>query len=420
MFLIYKISTYLLIPIFFLILCFRIIFKKETLESLCQKIFPQETLNFKKDNCIWFHAASIGEALSIFPIINDIKKNRKNIFILITTNTLSSAKIVKQKIKIYEDIDHKFFPLDNPMIIKKFLDIWKPKLAIFVDSEIWPNFLSILKGRDIKLVLLNARITNKTLNRWKYIKSSAKIIFNYFDLCLPCSNESEENLKQIGVNKIKYIGNIKFSLDYDFRKYNRIDKIIMNQSKFWCAASIHDGEEEIILNAHLKLKEKIKNLITFIIPRHIINTQKIYQKSVSKGLNSQILNQDDVVLKNKEIIIVNSFGLLSEFFNYCNNVFIGKSIMSRFEKDGGQNPIEAAKNGCKIFYGPNVSNFTEIYKYLDELQISKKIDNDNDLVKYLTINLKSSEPKNLNNIKILNQNGNDILNKTLNELYRFI
>ena len=161
-------------------------------------------------------------------------------------------------------------------------------------------------------------------------------------------------------------------------------------------------------------------MITFIIPRHIINTQKIYKKSISKGLNSQILKKDDVVLKNREIIIVNSFGLLSEFFNYCENVFIGKSLMNKFEKDGGQNPIEAAKNGCKIFYGPNVSNFTEIYKYLDNLQISKEIKNDNDLVKYLTKNLESSEPKNFKNIKILNQNGNDILNKTLNELYRFI
>ena len=420
MFLIYKISTYLVLPIFFLILCLRIILKKETFESLHQKTFPQKSFNFKGGSCIWFHAASIGEVLSIFPIINDIKKRRENIFILITTNTLSSAKIVKQKLKNYKDIDHKFFPLDNPIIIKRFLNIWSPKLAIFVDSEIWPNFLSILKERNTKLVLLNARITNKTLNRWRYVKFSAKKIFNYFDLCLPCSNESEKNLKQIGVNKIKYIGNIKFSQDYDFKKFDRINKAIMSQSKFWCAASIHDGEDEFVLNAHLKLREKFKNLITFIIPRHIINTQKIYQKSISKGLSSQILNQDDVVFENKEIIIVNSFGLLSEFFNYCKNVFIGKSLMNKFKKDGGQNPIEAAKNGCKIFYGPNVSNFTEIYNYLDSLQISKEVRNDKDLVKYLTKNLESSEPKNFKSIEVLNQNGNDILNKTLNELYRFI
>ena len=133
MFLIYKISTYLVFPIFFLILCLRIIFKKETFKSLYQKTFPQKNFNFKIDNCIWFHAASIGEALSIFPIIDDIKKRRDNIFILITTNTLSSAKIVKQKMKNYKGIDHKFFPLDNPIIIRKFLNIWKPKLAIFVD-----------------------------------------------------------------------------------------------------------------------------------------------------------------------------------------------------------------------------------------------------------------------------------------------
>ena len=395
MFLVYKISTYLVFPIFFLILCLRIILKKETFESLYQKTFPQKNFNFKSDSCIWFHAASIGEALSIFPIINDIKKRRENTFILITTNTLSSAKIVREKMKNYEDIDHKFFPLDNPIIIRRFLNIWKPKLAIFIDSEIWPNFLSILKEKNTKLVLLNARITNKTLNRWKHVQFSAKKIFNYFDLCLPCSNESEKNLKQIGVNKIKYIGNIKFSQDYDFKKFDRINKTIMSKSKFWCAASIHDGEDEFVLNAHLKLREKFKNLITFIIPRHIINTQKIYQKSISKGLSSQILSQDDVVFENKEIIIVNSFGLLPEFFNYCKNVFIGKSLINKFKKDGGQNPIEAAKNGCKIFYGPNISNFTEIYNYLDSLQISQEVKNEADLVKYLTKNLESSDQKTL-------------------------
>ena len=420
MFLIYKISTYLLFPIFFLILCLRVIFKKETFESLYQKTFPQNAVKTKKDNLIWFHAASIGEVLSIFPIIKDMKIKRKNTFILITTNTLSSAKIVLQKIKNDEDIDHKFFPLDNPVIIKRFLNIWKPKLAIFVDSEIWPNFLSILKQKNIKLILLNARITTKTLNRWKYFKSSAKIIFNYFDLCLPCSNESENNLKQIGANKINYIGNLKFSQDYEFKKYNRISKTIVDQSRFWCAASIHDGEEEIILKTHVKLKKRFKNLITFIIPRHITNTKKIYNKSIAKGLVTQILNMDDIVFENKEIIIINSFGLLSEFFNYSKNVFIGKSLMKKFEKDGGQNPIEAAKSGCKIFYGPHVSNFTEIYNYLDKLKISKKINNDDELVQFLIINLETSEQENSKNIEILNQNGNDILNKTLNELYKFI
>ena len=420
MFLIYKISTYLLFPIFFLILCLRIIFKKETFESLYQKTFPQNAVKNKKDNLVWFHAASIGEALSIFPIIKDMKIRKRNTFILITTNTLSSAKIVLQKIKNYEDIDHKFFPLDNPVIIKRFLNIWKPKLAIFVDSEIWPNFLSILKQKNIKLILLNARITTKTLNRWKYLKSSAKIIFNYFDLCLPCSNESENNLKQIGTNKVNYIGNLKFSQDYDFKKYNRISKTIMDQSRFWCAASIHDGEEAIILNTHVRLKKRFKNLITFIIPRHISNTKKIYNKSIAKGLVTQILEKDDIVFANMEIIIINSFGLSSEFFNYSKNVFIGKSLMKKFEKDGGQNPIEAAKSGCKILYGPHVSNFTEIYNYLDKLKISKKINNDDELVQFLIRNLEIPEQKNSKNIEIINQNGNDILNKTLNELYKFI
>ena len=120
------------------------------------------------------------------------------------------------------------------------------------------KFSLYFKRKNTKLVLLNARITNKTLNRWRHVKFSAKKIFNCFDLCLPCSNESEKNLKQIGVDKIKYIGNIKFSQDYDFKKFDRINKTIMNQSKFWCAASIHDGEDEFVLNVHLKLRKNLR------------------------------------------------------------------------------------------------------------------------------------------------------------------
>ena len=126
------------------------------------------------------------------------------------------------------------------------------------------------------------------------------------------------------------------------------------------------------------------------------------------------------MLINKEIIIINSFGSLSEFFYYCKNVFIGKSLIKKFKNDGGQNPIEAAKNGCKIFYGPNVSNFTEIYNYLDGLQISKKIKDENELAENLKENFNFPVQKNSKNIEILTQNGKHILDKTLIEIQKFL
>ncbi|MAJ86307.1 MAG: hypothetical protein CL687_05075 [Candidatus Pelagibacter sp.] len=420
MLLIYKISTFLVLPLVILILFIRVIFKKETFESLSQKILPKKNYKLIYQNCIWFHAASIGEALTIFPIIEEIKRKQNKDPILITTNTISSAKIVKEKIKEYNNLVHRFFPLDNSIIVKKFLNIWKPKLIIFVDSEIWPNSLSIIKDKGIKLILLNARITNKTFTRWKIFRSTARNIFSKFDLCLPCSIESEQNLREIGVEKMKYIGNLKFSQNYFPKVNNRVSESILESSKIWCAASIHEGETEIILKTHLKLKKKLDNIISVIIPRHIINSKKIFKEAEDLGLSAQILNSGQNMLINKEIIIINSFGSLSEFFYYCKNVFIGKSLIKKFKNDGGQNPIEAAKNGCKIFYGPNVSNFTEIYNYLDGLQISKKIKDENELAENLKENFNFPVQKNSKNIEILTQNGKHILDKTLIEIQKFL
>ena len=190
-----------------IIIIYRIFEKKEDPKRFFEKIGKFNKKN-QNDNLIWFHGSSVGEILSIIPLIEKLSK-RKNIKkILITTNTLSSAKIIK-KLKLKKTF-HQFFPLDTEFLVEKFLNHWKPKAVFFIESEIWPNMILKIKKKNIPLVLLNARITKKSFKKWRKILSFSKKIFNEFDLCLAQNDKTCDYLKILGAKNIRKIGNLKF------------------------------------------------------------------------------------------------------------------------------------------------------------------------------------------------------------------
>ena len=354
--------------------------------------------------------------MSVVSLIKELNKKNKDVSFLITTVTLSSSNLVIKKLENYDNIEHRFFPIDTVNLVKKFLDIWSPKLVIFIDSEIWPNFLSEIKRRNIPLVLINARITKKSFNRWNLIPDFAQKIFKNFDLCLAGSEETKNNLIKLNAKNIKYIGNLKFSSINETVKLNKLNTSRLDNFNVWCAASTHDGEEIFCLNVHRKIKQSNSNLITIIIPRHINRVQKINKLCKKLKLKSQILNENQLVEDNIEVLIINSFGVLSKYFQYCNNVFIGKSMIEKLKYVGGQNPIEAAQLGCKIFHGPYVNNFKEVYNFLKSHNISTKIDNENDLSNKLIENFKEIKKNNIEQVKTLRAYGDKILEKTLVEI----
>jgi 3-deoxy-D-manno-octulosonic-acid transferase len=418
----YRCLTSILTPALIILIYFRSIIKKEDRQRFKEKIFSSSfkvTRNTSK-RLIWFHAASIGEVVSILPLIEEINNSYKNIEFLITSVTLSSAKLLEKKIKQNKNITHRFFPLDLEHLVKKFLQAWKPNLICFVESEVWPNFLFKIKKAKIPLVLINGRITKKTFNRWNLINSFAKKVFNTFDLCIAASEESKNNLKKLKVKNLIYIGNLKFSVKNRLGNLNGFNRKILDRSKVWCAASTHDEEENIILKTHLKIKKKYKNTLTIIVPRHITRCSYIKKLSDKFNLNSQILNDKDSIKIGSEILIINSFGVLSKYFNYCQNIFIGKSFVKKLEHVGGQNPIEAAKLGCKIFYGPYVYNFKEVYDFLCTYNISEQVKNEKELALKIIKNFKFQNQVNKKQINLLNTYGEKILSKTITELKNFI
>jgi 3-deoxy-D-manno-octulosonic-acid transferase len=413
MFFIYRVFINIALILSPLIICARLLKKKEDLRRFKEK-FVFNTKNKVKGKLIWFHGASVGEILSIIPLVEKLEKNKKIKQILITSNTLSSSKILSN-LKLKKTV-HQFFPIDTNYHTQKFLDYWDPSVAFFIDSEIWPNMILNIKKGSTSLVLINARITTKSFKKWKIFPSGAKNLFEKFDLCLSSNLKSIKYLKKLGAKKVKFFGNLKFTeSEKNTVDLNKNLKSFFLTKKIWCASSTHNIEEKICANVHKKLKTKYKNLLTIIIPRHIHRTKEIIDQIKKLNLKVHLHNSKYKIKKDTDIYLVNSFGQTKSFFKICKTVFLGGSII----KHGGQNPLEAARFGCKILHGPNVWNFEEIYNLLKKYKVSSNVTNSNQLSFELNKMLyNKNKHKNLE-IKIKNL-GNKILTSSLNEVNFYI
>ena len=409
MFFFYRILTNLILFISPVIILIRLLQKKEDPLRFREK-FGFYSKKKIKGKLIWFHGASVGEILSVIPLIEKLETNREIKQILITSNTLSSSKILSQ-LKLKKTI-HQFFPIDTDWNANKFLNYWDPSVAIFIDSEIWPNMITNIKKKSISLILINARITDKSFKKWKTFSSFSKTLFQSFDICLSSSLKSKNYLKSLGAKKIVYLGNLKFSQSEKatYALNNNVKNFFLSK-KIWCASSTHEIEEKICANVHKKLKSKYKNLLTIIIPRHIHRTKEIVKEIRKLNLIVHVHNSRKKIDKKADIYLVNSFGQTKSFFKFCKTVFLGGSII----KHGGQNPLEAARYGCQILHGPNIWNFKEIYNLLESHNVSNKIVTANQLThKVDQILNNKNNSKNLE-LKIKNL-GNKILKSTINEI----
>ena len=409
MFFFYQIIIFIIIILSPFIITLRILKNKEHKKRFVEK-FSISTKKRVDGKLIWFHGASVGEILSIIPIIKNYEKNRSVDQILITSNTLSSSKVFK-KFKFKKTI-HQFYPIDYFYFTNKFLEYWKPSLAIFIESEIWPCMFKKLDNKNIPLILLNARLTKKTFNKWMKIKNFTKSIFNKITIAYPQNLETKFFLEKINTTKVNLIGNLKFSENYE-EKQDKIDnnlKFQLRNKKVWVASSTHPDEEIFCVNAHIELKKKKKNLITIIIPRHIHRVKEII--SEIKKLNLEVVSHSTKTknLKNTDIYIVDTFGETKKFHKIGCTVFLGGSIIKR----GGQNPLEAARYGAKILHGPNTYNFKDVYKLLKSFRVSKKITTPKELASSITFVRNKHTGLKIKNI------GRIILKKTIKELNNLI
>jgi 3-deoxy-D-manno-octulosonic-acid transferase len=404
-FLIYQIFLTVILIFSPIIIIFRIIKNKEDKKRFIEK-FSISTKKRYRGKLIWFHGASVGEILSIIPLIKNYENNKSVGQILITSSTLSSAKIINQ-FKFKKTI-HQFYPIDHIYFVNKFLNYWKPNIAIFIESEIWPFMFKKLNHKGIPLILLNARLTKKTFNRWMKVKNFTDSVFSKITIAYPQNFETKSYLKKLKTNKINFIGNLKFSEIDDKTKDNISNnlKFQFRKRKVWVASSTHANEEIFCAKTHLELKKKEKNLLTIIIPRHIHRIKEIVPSIEKLGLKVIKYSSNNKDLKKTDIFIIDTFGETKKFHKISSSVFLGGSIIKR----GGQNPLEAARYGSRILHGPNIDNFKDVYKLLKTLNVSKKILTSQQLAKLIVFN------KNKNSGIKIKKIGRIILKKTIKEL----
>jgi len=416
MFFLYRLIINTILILSPIIIIFRILKNKEDPIRFKEKlgIFEKKSI---KGKLIWFHGSSVGEILSIIPLVEKFEKNKNIKNILITSNTFSSSKVLK-KFRLKKTI-HQFLPIDSRILVKKFLYNWKPSVAIFIESEIWPNFINEINRKEIPLILINARMTKKTFLKWNNLKNFSKSIFNKFNLTLSQNKETMFFLKKLGSKNIKNFGNLKFSENKSIKNNNikskKLLKFFKSKNFVFGGISTHSGEEEFCGKIQTLIKYKIKNSLTVIIPRHIDRCADIIMRLQNLGLKVHLHSDKSNIDKKTDIYLVDSFGETNSFINQCNIVFLGGSVIKR----GGQNPLEAVRLKCKVLHGPYTYNFSEVYALLRNLNLCFLVRHPNEVINHLnfTKNKKNKINKNFIN---LNSLGKKILKDNYNEVLKYI
>ena len=408
MFFFYNLLFYLLHPFIIIFLKLRVVKNKEDKIRYLEKL---GLLKFKySKGVIWFHVASLGEIKSIYPIIKYYQK--KNLDILITSVTLSSFDFFKNNLKNKKTF-HQYAPIDSPIVVSRFLKLWKPKLTIFVESEIWPNMI-FQTSKQCKLILLNCRISNKSFKRWKLIKKTFKTILEKFEVILVQGKITTNHLKYFGLKNIKQFGNIKF---IQYKKNNPNVIKINSNNNMWAAMSIHFDEYDPIIKSHLELKQIDSKFTTFIIPRHLNRINEMEKIIKNHKIKYQKISQNSVVDNFDGIIIVDQYGLADDIFEKVKVIFMGGSLIDH----GGQNPIEPLRYKCKIITGKYFDNFTEIYEDLINKNLVQIINNRIELKDKLSALFKKDNITEIDKSKFDFTNfSNEIYNNTIKFLDNYI
>lgn len=313
---------------------------------------------------VWLHAASVGEAQSALIFIEKIVATYPHINILVTTGTLGSAEMLSKRLP--EQAFHQFLPLDHPQWVEAFFSHWKPNLAIWMESELWPNILSTLKKKNIPAILLNARLSPESLKSWKRFPKSAEEILGAFSKILCQTETDQKSYAELGATQAEVTGNIKYNakpLPYDEALLSEISAEIKDRP-IWLYASTHASEELIAARLHQKLKKDIPNLLTIIVPRHPDRGAELETQLEKTGVRVIRRSKNyDFPTDDTDIYLADTLGELGLFYRLASIAVVGRSFSD--DGGGGHNPIEPAQLGCAVLHGPLIQNLQQIY---DDMQ----------------------------------------------------
>jgi 3-deoxy-D-manno-octulosonic-acid transferase len=307
---------------------------------------------------VWMHGASVGEIAAIIPLIERIVA--QGFHVLVTSGTTTSAQLAQQRLPT--GAIHQFVPFDSPLFVCRFLDHWKPDLALFTESDLWPNIIVMASKRRIPLILINARLSERSFKRWRVAPATIGALLRRFDLCLTQSPAYATRYRDLGAPRISITGNLKLDVpeppaDGECLKALRA---AIGPRPTIAAASTHAGEEAALIETHRRLRPTFPNLLTIIAPRHPDRGPGVVEIAKAAGLTAALRSQARLP-HDEDIYVVDTLGELGLVYRVAPIVFIGGSLASH----GGQNPVEPIKLGAAVLHGPHVWNFGEIYSALD-------------------------------------------------------
>jgi len=316
---------------------------------------------------VWAHGASVGEMLAIMPLVEGVRA--RNFNVLVTSGTVTSARLAEERLP--PNVIHQFIPIDAPRYTERFLEHWQPSLGLFAESDLWPNLIMACTERNIPLILVNGRLSERSFTRWRYLPKTIGSLLGRFDLCLAQSEPDAERYSELGAPRVSMTGNLKLDVPappVDAGKLAAM-RAVVRQRPVIAAASTHPGEEAVIIDAVRRLRQSFPGLLTIIAPRHPERGSGVVEIATAAGLNAVARSRGLLPDRGTDVYVADTIGELGLIYRLAPIVFMGGSLV----RHGGQNPIEAAKLGAAILHGPHVWNFTEIYAALDEARGAEEV-----------------------------------------------
>ncbi|HEY0848860.1 MAG TPA: 3-deoxy-D-manno-octulosonic acid transferase [Bradyrhizobium sp.] len=309
---------------------------------------------------VWIHGASVGEVLAAAALIERLRA--LNLRILLTSGTVTSAAVVAKRFP--PDIIHQYVPYDSPRYVARFLDHWRPSLALFIESDLWPNLILSAAARRLPMVLINGRMSPRSFPRWRRARNTISALLGQFEVCLAQSETDADRFAALGARNVITTGNLKLDVPAPPADGAKLEKLMaMTRGRpVVAAASTHPGEEEILIETHRRLAGFFPGLLTVIVPRHPDRGNAVAGLVAASGLRFAQRSREELPAANTDIYIADTLGELGLFYRLAPIVFMGGSLVEH----GGQNPIEAVKLGAAIVHGPHVFNFSDVYEALDQ------------------------------------------------------
>lgn len=344
-------------PVFRLVNCLRIRSGKDDPDRRGEK-FGQAGAPRPGGRVAWVHAASVGETNSVLPLIN--KLSALGWSVVLTTVTRTSAELARQRLP--ETAVHQFAPFDSPVFVRRFLDHWRPDLAVFVESEIWPATLETARQRGVQTVLVNGRMSDRSFRGWSRLAASSARLFGGFSLVLAQSRQDADRFRRLGCARADCPGNLKFDAPLDPPDPDQLAELqrAIGARPVWLAALTHPGEDEIAIAAHKRLRETMPELLLVLVPRHPNRAAAIQALANAKGLACGRRSLGDVITAQSQVYLGDTIGEMSLYYGLASVGFLAGS----FADVGGHNPVEPGQMGLALVSGPNVRNARAIYKAL--------------------------------------------------------